>query len=59
MLVLVLVPVSSPASRSCESSREMDTSEREESRSGAGGSIAAVSSAESIASSARRFAWTE
>ncbi len=37
----------------------MDPSEHEESRSGAGGSVAAVSSADSIASSARRFASTE
>jgi len=54
----VLVPVSSPASRSCGSSRETDASEREESRPGAGGSVA-VSSAEGIASTAQRFAWTE
>ena len=48
--------MSRPELRPYESSQEMDSSEREESKSGAGGSVAAVSSAERIASSARRFA---
>ena len=48
--------VSGVGVRSYESRRERDPSEREESRSGAGGSVAAVSSAERSASRARMFA---